>query len=430
MQIQLIPKTFFLTFLLGLSIVLSSCSTNRKIKRFVSDQVGDQVLTDQFTGLLIIDAGQRDTLYSQNANRLFTPASNQKLFTLYAALKTLPEKLPALKYRYDGDLLYILGTGYPATLHPYFQDSTAIRFLQEQTGGILTRQNLGEPYWAPGWAWEDFDRGYMPEKTAFPIYGNVLRLQQTKQGPEILPQIFEDSIVRAVGSSRRDLTRNRFYLNGNIPDTLEVPLRLDFDLQLSLWGEASGRQLNWGADPSGEDFLVLEGIPTDSLLRRMMQQSDNFLAEQTLLMVSSTLGEELSFEIARDYILKEHLASLPQQGRWVDASGLSRYNLTSPESLVYLLYRMYSEVPRQRLFGLLAQGGADGTLKDYFRDAAGPYLFGKTGTLSNNHSLSGYLVCKSGKIVIFSFMNNHYTRPTRLIRERMQRILNWIREHY
>ena len=420
----------FLPFLLGLSIVVSSCSTNRKINRFVSKQVGDQVVADQFTGLLIIDASNRDTIYSQNAKRLFTPASNQKLFTLYAALKTLPEKLPALKYQYDGDMLYILGTGYPATLHPYFQDSTAIHFLKEQTGTILTRQNLDEPYWAPGWAWEDFDRGYMPEKTALPIYGNVLRLQQNSEGLDILPRNFKDSIVRAEGKSRRDLARNRFYINGNIPDTLQIPLRLDFDLQLSLWHEATGKELNQGTDPPGENFLLLEGIPTDSLLRRMMQQSDNFLAEQTFLMVSSTRGDELSFEIARDYMLKEHLASLPQKGRWVDASGLSRYNLTSPESLVYLLNRMYREIPRQRLFGLLAQGGADGTLKDYFRDTSGPYLFGKTGTLSNNHSLSGYLLCKSGKTVIFSFMNNHYTQPTRLIRDRMQRILNWVREHY
>lgn len=430
MQINIIPKGFLLPVLLGFSILLSSCTGSRKVTRFITKQVGDEAVEEAFTGLLLLDAANRDTIYSQNAKRLFTPASNQKLFTLYAALKTLPDKLPALKYRFEGNILYILGTGYPATLHPFFKDSTAINFLKGHPGPILTRQNLEEPAWAPGWAWEDFDRGYMPEKTSWPIYGNVLRLEQLQEGLKVVPESFMDSIVRNGGGSRRDMTRNVFFINGKIPDTLEIPLRLDFELQLALWQEATGKKITEGDIPSGESFTLLEGVPTDSLLRQMMQQSDNFLAEQTLLMVSSTLGENLSFKTARDHILTEHLAMLPQKGRWVDGSGLSRYNLTSPESLVYILYRMYQENPRERLYNILAQGGQDGTLKDYFRNEDGPYLFGKTGTLSNNHNLSGYLLCESGRTVIFSFMNNHYTQPTRLIRDRMERILNWVREHY
>jgi D-alanyl-D-alanine carboxypeptidase/D-alanyl-D-alanine-endopeptidase (penicillin-binding protein 4) len=149
-----------------------------------------------------------------------------------------------------------------------------------------------------------------------------------------------------------------------------------------------------------------------------------------MLLVSSTLSDSLSFNRARDYVLKTHLGEMPSPPKWVDGSGLSRYNLVSPESLVYVLGELYREIPEDRLFGIMAKGGERGTLKDWYRDPEGPFLFGKTGTLSNNHNLCGYLKTKSGKTVIFSFMNNHYMKPSALIKNRMQRLLLWVRENY
>ena len=92
--------------------------------------------------------------------------------------------------------------------------------------------------------------------------------------------------------------------------------------------------------------------------------------------------------------------------------------------------KLYREVPEERLFALLAQGGGTGTLKDWYQDPEGPYLFGKTGSLSNNHNLCGYLKTRSGKVLAFSFMNNHFRKPPRIVKSRMQRILNWVRDHY
>ena len=112
----------------------------------------------------------------------------------------------------------------------------------------------------------------------------------------------------------------------------------------------------------------------------------------------------------------------------MDGSGLSRYNLFTPRSVVQLLEKIYAEVPQERLFELLPAGGESGTIKNLYK-ADTPYVFGKTGTLENNHSLSGFLKTKSGKVLIFSFMNSNYTVPSSEIKAEMEKILLNLRDN-
>src|SRR5690606_10927278 len=123
--------------------------------------------------------------------------------------------------------------------------------------------------------------------------------------------------------------------------------------------------------------------------KRMMHESDNFLAEQLLILVSSTLSDTLSSALAREHIMNTYLTELRQPPRWVDGSGLSRYNLFTPESMVYILDAMYREIPRERLLDLFPAGGVSGTLKDRFGGDGQPYIFAKSGALGNTYNLSG-----------------------------------------
>jgi D-alanyl-D-alanine carboxypeptidase/D-alanyl-D-alanine-endopeptidase (penicillin-binding protein 4) len=86
-------------------------------------------------------------------------------------------------------------------------------------------------------------------------------------------------------------------------------------------------------------------------------------------------------------------------------------------------------MPQERLFTLLAIGGKKGTIRNYYKETQ-PYIFGKTGSLSNNHALSGYLLTKRGKVLIFSFMNTHFAKSTSEVRNNMQEILHKIYEAY
>jgi D-alanyl-D-alanine carboxypeptidase/D-alanyl-D-alanine-endopeptidase (penicillin-binding protein 4) len=420
----------FLGVTLLLALVFSGCSTQRRTQKFLGKQLQYIEEGEQFTGFLMVDAGQGDTLYRWNAGKYFTPASNMKLFTLYAGLKTLPDHIPALKYQVRSDTLLVLGTGDPSALHPVLMDSSAVTFIKSFNRLVVYPGNFQEAAWGAGWAWDDFDRYYMPERSSLPLYGNVLQLVQEEDDLQVIPSFFRDSISPENKPFRRNPGKNLFYYQPSGPDTLTIPLKLDPDLVGMLWESATGVPTEIGDRIPEGPWQELPGIAADSLYREMMTVSDNFLAEQLMLLVSATLGEDLSFQTARDHLLETYLKDMPSPPRWVDGSGLSRYNLCSPESLVYLLMKLYREIPEERLFALMAQGGNRGTLKDWYHTPDGPYLFGKTGSLSNNHNLCGYLKTRSGRTVIFSFMNNHYRKPTTLVKSRMQRILNWVRDNY
>ena len=412
------------------ALIFSGCSTQRKTHNFLEKQLQYIEEGEQFTGFLMVDAKQGDTLYGWNTGKYFTPASNMKVFSLYAGLKMLPDRLASLKFQVRSDTLHVLGTGDPSALHPVLADSTAVTFMKSFNHLVLYPGNFAEAAWGTGWAWDDFDRYYMPERSALPLYGNVLQLKGEGDDLKAIPPLFRDSIFRENKSFRRNPGKNIFYHPPSGTDTVAIPLKLNPDLVARLWEGATGVPAEIRERVPKGPWQVLPGMAADSLYREMMTVSDNFLAEQLMLMVSATLGEDLSFQTARDYFLETHLKEMPSPPRWVDGSGLSRYNLCSPESLVYLLMKLYREFPEKRLFALMAQGGNEGTLKDWYRAPDGPYLFGKTGSLSNNHNLCGYLKTRSGKTVVFSFMNNHYRKPSSLVKNRMQRILSWVRDHY
>lgn len=131
---------------------------------------------------------------------------------------------------------------------------------------------------------------------------------------------------------------------------------------------------------------------------------------------------------AIDFSKKNLMSTLPDAPKWVDGSGLSRYNLVTPRSMVELLNRIQQLMPRERLFGIFAAGGVNGTIKSNYKNGDSPYIFAKTGTLRNNHCLSGYLITKTGKMLIFSFMHNNYTGSMNTLRKEMERVLKQVYE--
>lgn len=420
-----------LFYLLIISI-LSSCASSgrRAIKKISRKTVSQSLFRNHFTGMMILDAESQDTLLARNSDKYFTPASNTKIFTFYTALQFLPEQIPVLDYSYIGDTLLISGTGDPTQFHPYFQDSTLHEFLSKHSGPIvLGHRILDEDPLGPGWAWEDYDLAFSPERGTLPLYGNVATLY-IADTLHIVPPIFKDKAIPTAFRKRRLMEENLFFYDPTAQDTLEIPFKTDSTLTQKLLEQALDRSIGAASISKTSETQTLAGIATDSVLQRMMQESDNFLAEQLLILVSSRISDSLSTAKAREFILRMSLSDLHQMPRWVDGSGLSRYNLFTPESMVHVLLKLYRQIPRKRLFSLLPAGGVSGTLEDWYPGDPDPYIFAKSGTLGNNYNLSGYLITRSGKTLIFSFMNNHFRKPTNEIKSSMQSFLEAVRDRY
>ena len=159
-----------------------------------------------------------------------------------------------------------------------------------------------------------------------------------------------------------------------------------------------------------------------------MHRSDNFYAEQCLLMVSNEKLGYMNTGKVIDTLLKTDLADLPQKPKWVDGSGLSRYNLFSPQDFVTILAKMKNEFSWQRITTILETGGA-GTISNYYKNYAG-HIYAKTGSLSNHIALSGYLITKKGKQLIFSVLVNAHQAPVANIRKGVEKFLTSVIDNY
>lgn len=389
------------------------------------------------TGFALYDIDANKTVYEYNSGKYFTPASNTKIFTFYAALKLLGDSIPAFRYLERNDSLILWGTGDPSLLNrstPYFP--RAIDFLQSSSKRIfISTSTFHSTAFGSGWAWDDYNDYYAAERSPFPIYGNTILVQANGNNIKVAPRYFNQFISYTTQGESQGVVRN---VDSNILTAYrpisarlkrEVPARMNPDLVTRLLSDTLHKTVNVLQIPSNSAAKILFSAPSDTVYKVMMQESDNFIAEQLLLVCASMIGDTLKPELTIEHMKKTYFSDFPDAPVWVDGSGLSRYNLFTPRTIVALWKKIYAEVPRDRLFQMLAIGGKAGTIKNYYV-APQPYIFGKTGSLSNNHCLSGYLVTRSGKTLIFSFMNSNFTTSTAEIRRNMQRILNLIYENY
>lgn len=415
--------------LILLTVLVGACAASKKLDKTISTALNPETFGNHFSGIMIYDPISGDTVYQDNSEKYFTPASNTKIFTLYTSLLLLAKDIPAIKYCNVNDTLFLEGTGNPSLLHPFLKDSSVIRFLKGYKNISINLNNFTDTRFGPGWAWEDYDGYYAAERSALPIFGNVVTIYKT-DSLQVIPGYFRSNVSLLNNTRNRKIDSNSFYYDPAIKDTLEIPFKTDSLVIKGLLEAAIGREISLVSKMPCKEKKILSGINTDSINKRMMQESDNFLAEQLLLTASSTLSDTLNTQIAIEYVLKTHLKDLKQSPRWVDGSGLSRYNLFSPESMVYVLNAMYKEIPKERLFNLFAQGGESGTIADWYPGNPHPYIYAKTGSLGNNHNISGYLITKSGKTLIFSFMNNHFKNSVSEIKKQMQSVFEWLRDNY
>ncbi len=428
---RIIPTLFFL--------LLIGCSPAKRLARELHKS---NQFTDHFTGFALYDPVKQKTLISYNADKGFVPASNTKLFSFYAGLLTLPDSVPALRYIVRGDSLIFWGTGNPLLLNPDSPDTSAVHFLRNRpeklfySANNFTRTRLG-----PGWAWDDYNDDYSCELAPLPLYGNFVRFTYRIGGPpdrrpdvSIQPAFFTDSTV--VSETRptprtvqRDEYQNRFVRpQNNRPFRQDVPFRWSPELAVRLLSDTLNRPVDLVNTAQPAISQLVKGISTDSLYKRTLHISDNTLAEHTLLMASAQQGDPvLNPQAIRAQIDSTVLRN--DNNRWVDGSGLSRYNLFTPNSLIALLQLIQAKVPQERLFALLPAGGQSGTLRSMYQSSK-PFLFAKSGSMTGVYNLSGYMVTRKGQVLLFSMMHNNFVQSVSEMRQRTAKFLEQIHNQF
>ncbi|RYE37328.1 MAG: peptidase S13, partial [Sphingobacteriales bacterium] len=336
------------------------------------------------------------------------------------------------------------GTGDPTFLNSDYRKQPILDKLKASSKKIYwATGRYTSPFYGTGWTYDDYNEYYQPEISELPVYGNIILF--THNGNQVVsyPEFNRNSPFqlstdpkRKTGSFRihRDLLTNEFYqpsvpvaanFNQLVPFKVSVPtISTILKSNISNFSGTVTRILS-------ADHKTWYSVPSDTLYRNMLLPSDNFIAEQILLNIAATNGLEMNTPIVIDYIIKNLLQDLPDKPIWVDGSGLSRYNLFTPAANVKLLELIMQEFKDpEKLFTLFPAGGKSGTLKNAYPATNNPFVFAKTGSLSNNHNQSGYLITKKGKRLIYSFMNNNFVKPTAEVRNEMERIITYIHQNH
>ena len=436
-------RTYKATALMVAVLQFTACSVQQKLQKAANQNILQvNNLSGAHIGIHVYDPAANASLYSYQSNKYFVPASNTKIVTCFAALKYVGDSVAAAQIFATDSGMHVFANGDPTFLQPEYTSHPLLGVLKTANKIYLHTPSFTAKPFGQGWSWDDYDASYMPSRSAFPMYGNVVRY--TKNGGQltVMPAFFKDStkglsatISKGFGVSRQ-MASNQFLLQPSSGSTTleEIPYRTSnwttpsLALEASLLSEALGGTKVIAVDPATTINMpasasTIYSRPLDSLLKPLMHRSDNFYAEQALLMVGKGLHQSFDDKKTIAYLLANDLADLAQKPSWVDGSGLSRYNLFTPENFTSILHKMYTSYSFERLQNIFPTGGeAGGTLTSNYKNLNGK-IFAKTGTLSGQVALSGYLITKKGKTLIFSVLVNNHTTTASAVRKAVEQFI-------
>jgi len=414
----------------------TACSVQKAQKTLLSTDP----LKGAHIGIAIYNESNQQWVSKYQSDHYFTPASNTKIQSCFLGMKYLKDSIPGWQYAENSDSVFLMPLGDPSFLHPDFSYQPVAELIKNTKKQIVlcmpATDDKFEAY-GRGWAWDDYPEDYQPERNRLNIYGNVITVYNNANGIQIKPNYFTKS--QATPSKytiwSREKLSNQFFPKNDELKGLEHQIPFitgtNYSIAKSLIEDSLhpqrpiAIQKGWN-QPSAK---IINTVATDTLLKIMMNRSDNFFAEQILLMTSQQLLGRMDDAAIIDTIVNNDFADFPQRPEWADGSGLSRFNLTTPENYISLLQKMEKDFSMERIKSIFAQGGK-GTLSSYYKNIPG-VLYAKTGTLGNQIALSGYIITNKGTRLIFSVLvGNHVSPTTYPVRHAVEEYLTAIMKKY
>lgn len=459
----------------------SSGSMGQQIDRAIED---GELATARW-GASIISLRNGRALYSRNADKLFTPASNMKLFTTGVALDLLgadyrwrtsvyANAQPDANGAINGDLV-LYGRGAPDLRAQSLKENNASlaqladdlysRGLRHVQGNVIGDESYfrGQPL-GDGWQWTDIQWSFGAEASALSIDGNEIYVSiltpDKVGGPPVVNISNSDGYVSVLNNiaavkrgERMTLGIHRGLSDNNIRVWGEFPTGArGYGARLSVYKPAlwatrlfvkalSARgitvegvaQTRDARTPPSERFepsrsfelAFVSSKPLSEITRATNKESINLNAElilrtlgrerSHLFPVPEPPGRERGDEEAGLAVIRVWLtrAGISTRGMAIhDGSGLSRLNLITPESLARLLVKLSKTSIGPVFLESLPIAGRDGTLGSRL-SAFSDRVYAKTGLLTYDAALSGYVTTAGGEILAFSIICNDQTVRTR-----------------
>ena len=405
-----------------------------------------------------------ESLYSLNGDRFFTPASSVKLLTSAAGLLELGKDYRIETSVYSvGDVpnltsLRLKGQGDPTITTQSLKNIVH----QLQAKGIKRIENLiiDDSYFAPPtinptWEWLDVH-------SYFATAVNSTILNQNTVTLTLLPQqigqpvkfIWSDAlaarqwqVINQATTAKadidysveidRDLGKPVLQLRGELAvnepaDVWDLAIVDPAQYFLESWRlylAQAGITVTRGVVVNQPDqnelaaeLMVISSPPLQQILAEINQESNNLYAEVLGKILAKKLNSTSSID-AISYSLAK-IGIQPNEYVLVDASGLSRQNLITPQTLVKILQIM-SQLPQSQSYRQsLAVAGSSGTLKNRFGNTlVTGNLWGKTGTLTGIGTLSGYLFSEQYPAIVFSILVNNSELKNQQIKQAIDEIV-------
>ena len=410
-------------------------------------------------GVHVVRLSDGATLAAHQADRLFIPASNVKLLTTAAALRTLGSDYHFTTKLYaagplaggilKGDLV-LKGFGDPELVSErlwLLASALRQRGLREVAGDLVIDESFfDDKVRAPSWGGRASTRAfYAPVAPASLNFNAVAVHIEPGPTPGQPARVFLDpetaflklvnrATTGSAGSTRNLVVDRR---GGERSNTIVVRGSIPYDEERAThyrsithpWrylatvlsevlrreGIAVKGRLREGRVPKGAlELLDFESKPLGRIAQDLNKLSNNFVAESVLkTMGASVHGPPGSFEkglaVVQDFMSSIDIA--PGSYHLGDGSGLSPANRLATRQITTVLTAMWRDFRyRPEYLVSLAVMGIDGSVDERLAETqAVQRLRVKTGSLAGVSALSGYGVAADSEELAFSIIINNKT---------------------
>ena len=448
-------------------------------------------------GISIVSMADGSKIYERDGDKLFTPASNMKIYTTGVALDLLgvdyrwrtsvyANAQPDANGRVRGDLI-LYGRGAPDLVASSkdenrgslakLADDLYARGVRSVGGNVIGDESYfrGDPL-GDGWQWTDLQWYFGAEASALSINGNEVDINFVPAGKA------GESIVRTSDTEGYVTVQNHMSAAGDrsAQPTIGVQRGLS-DNNVKVWGEfvpgskGFGARLSvhqpalWAAklfgralktrgiqvdgqtlsrdshvppsqrfDPSHSvELAFVQSQPLGEIAKKTNKESNNLFAELILRTLGRERGEmspspqglgrergddESGLAVIRLWLERYGISTTHLALH--DGSGLSRLDLVTPETNARFLLSLSKTNVGLVFRESLPTAGRDGTLAGRLKTLTDS-VSAKTGSLTYDNSLSGYLTTSKGQLFTFSIMCNDQTGSVNSIRV-IDQIVAWV----